>query len=149
MMNKLCLLAVTACLVLSSACTVDRIPGVYRIDVQQGNVVTRDMVDQLRPGMTRDQVRFVMGSPMLTDTFNADRWDYYYSFQPGAGEREQRRVTVYFENDRFTRITGEVPAASAASPDTAGSVQVSGDIPNDRGFLRRVWDSLTDWGDDD
>jgi len=59
-------------------------PGVYKIDIQQGNVVTQDMIDQLRPGMTRRQVRFIMGNPLLTDTFHADRWDYLYSIQPVA-----------------------------------------------------------------
>ena len=61
-------------------------PGVYKIDIQQGNVVTQDMIDQLRPGMTRRQVRFIMGNPLLVDTFHANRWDYLYSLQPGGGE---------------------------------------------------------------
>ena len=51
-------------------------PGVYKVDIQQGNVVTQDMIDQLRPGMTRKQVRFIMGNPLITDTFHANRWDY-------------------------------------------------------------------------
>lgn len=59
-------------------------PGVYKIDIQQGNVVTQDMIDQLRPGMTRRQVRFIMGNPLIQDTFNTNRWDYLYSLQPGA-----------------------------------------------------------------
>src|SRR5690606_17744119 len=57
-------------------------PGVYKIDIQQGNVVTQDMINQLRPGMTRRQVRFIMGNPMITDTFHPNRWDYLYSIQP-------------------------------------------------------------------
>ncbi|SDS64626.1 outer membrane protein assembly factor BamE [Pseudomonas fuscovaginae UPB0736] len=74
-------------------------PGVYKIDIQQGNVVTQDMIDQLRPGMTRRQVRFIMGNPLLTDTFHANRWDYLYSLQPGGGERQQERVSLIFSND--------------------------------------------------
>ncbi|HCL77559.1 MAG TPA: outer membrane protein assembly factor BamE, partial [Pseudomonas sp.] len=66
-------------------------PGVYKVDIQQGNVVTQDMIDQLRPGMTRSQVRFIMGSPLITDTFHASRWDYLYSIQPGGGQRQQER----------------------------------------------------------
>src|SRR5690606_5446845 len=71
-------------------------PGVYKIDIQQGNVVTQDMVDQLRPGMTRSQVRYIMGNPLITDTFHADRWDYLYSIQPGGGERLQERISLNF-----------------------------------------------------
>ncbi|MGW8464672.1 outer membrane protein assembly factor BamE [Pseudomonas sp. GL-B-19] len=83
-------------------------PGVYKIDIQQGNVVTQDMIDQLRPGMTRKQVRFIMGNPLLTDTFHADRWDYLYSMQPGGGERQQERVTVIFNsNDQLVSLSGD------------------------------------------
>ena len=64
-------------------------PGVYKIDIQQGNVVTQDMIDQLRPGMTRRQVRFIMGNPLIQDTFNTNRWDYLYSLQPGGGKRQR------------------------------------------------------------
>ncbi|AZE46545.1 hypothetical protein BK635_14920 [Pseudomonas chlororaphis] len=83
-------------------------PGVYKIDIQQGNVVTQDMIDQLRPGMTRRQVRFIMGNPLLTDTFHADRWDYLYSLQPGGGERQQERVSVIFNgNDQLVSLSGD------------------------------------------
>jgi outer membrane protein assembly factor BamE len=83
-------------------------PGVYKIDVQQGNVVTQDMVDQLRPGMTRSQVRFIMGNPLLTDTFHANRWDYLYSIQPGGGKRLQERVSVIFNgNDQLAGLSGD------------------------------------------
>ena len=83
-------------------------PGVYKIDIQQGNVVTQDMIDQLRPGMTRKQVRFIMGNPLLTDTFHANRWDYLYSIQPGGGQRLQERVSVNFgDNDQLVGLSGD------------------------------------------
>jgi len=83
-------------------------PGVYKVDIQQGNVVTQDMIDQLRPGMTRSQVRFIMGSPLITDTFHARRWDYLYSIEPGGGQRQQERVSLVFnENDQLTGLTGD------------------------------------------
>lgn len=83
-------------------------PGVYKIDIQQGNVVTQDMIDQLRPGMTRRQVRFIMGNPLLTDTFHADRWDYLYSLEPGGGERQQERVSLIFNgNDQLVSLAGD------------------------------------------
>ncbi|ACO80423.1 outer membrane lipoprotein OmlA [Azotobacter vinelandii CA] len=84
------------------------IPGVYKIDIQQGNVVTQDMIDQLRPGMTRRQVRFVMGSPLITDTFHPDRWDYLYSIKPGGGQRLQERVSLVFDtNDLLIGLAGD------------------------------------------
>ena len=83
-------------------------PGVYKIDIQQGNVVTQDMIDQLRPGMTRRQVRFIMGNPLLTDTFHTNRWDYLYSLQPGGGERQQERVSLIFnESDQLVSLSGD------------------------------------------
>ncbi|TBU96718.1 outer membrane protein assembly factor BamE [Phytopseudomonas dryadis] len=83
-------------------------PGVYKIDIQQGNVVTQDMIDQLRPGMTRRQVRFIMGNPLLTDTFHANRWDYLYSMQPGGGQRQQERISVNFDaNDQLVGLSGD------------------------------------------
>ena len=83
-------------------------PGVYKIDIQQGNVVTQDMIDQLRPGMTRRQVRFIMGNPLLQDTFNTNRWDYLYSLQPGGGKRQQERMSIFFnENDQLVNLAGD------------------------------------------
>ncbi|WP_413043149.1 outer membrane protein assembly factor BamE [Pseudomonas sp. YJ42] len=83
-------------------------PGVYKVDIQQGNVVTQDMIDQLRPGMTRSQVRFIMGNPLITDTFHANRWDYLYSIQPGGSQRQQERVSLVFNaNDQLTGLAGD------------------------------------------
>ncbi len=83
-------------------------PGVYKIDIQQGNVVTQDMIDQLKPGMTRRQVRFIMGNPLITDTFHAKRWDYLYSIQPGGGQRLQERVSLMFDNnDQLIGLAGD------------------------------------------
>lgn len=80
----------------------------YRIDIQQGNFVSQEMVGQLKRGMTRDQVRFVLGTPLVTDIFHADRWDYvYYLDQPGK-PRVERRLAVHFEDDRLARLEGDV-----------------------------------------
>ncbi|BAN50663.1 outer membrane protein assembly factor BamE [Metapseudomonas resinovorans] len=83
-------------------------PGVYKIDIQQGNVVTQDMIDQLKPGMTRRQVRFILGNPLINDTFYANRWDYLYSIQPGGGQRLQERVSLTFDdNDQLVGLAGD------------------------------------------
>jgi outer membrane protein assembly factor BamE len=82
-------------------------PGVYRIDIPQGNIVTQEMVDQLRPGLTKRQVNFILGTPLVRDTFNQDRWDYVYSFQRGGGERVQERLSVFFESNQLIRFEGD------------------------------------------
>ena len=102
-------------LILSSCGFVPRIPGVtpYRIDIQQGNFISQEMVGQLKPGMSKEQVRLALGTPLLTDIFHADRWDYvYYREKPGA-KRESRKLTVFFEDGKLTRLDGDVVAAGA------------------------------------
>lgn len=84
-----------------------RFPGVYRIDIPQGNIITQDMVDQLRPGLTKRQVNFILGTPLIRDTFDQDRWDYVYSYQPGGGERLQERLAVFFEDGALVRFEGD------------------------------------------
>jgi outer membrane protein assembly factor BamE len=93
----------------------------YRIDVRQGNMVTQDMVAQLKLGLTKDQVRFVLGTPLLADVFHADRWDYVYRMQTGDGEIQQRRLAVFFDKGKLVRLGGDVVgdgaiAANAATP---------------------------------
>ncbi len=84
-----------------------RFPGVYRIDIPQGNIITQDMVDQLRPGLNKRQVNFILGTPLIRDTFDQDRWDYVYSYQPGGGERVQERLVVFFEDGALVRFDGD------------------------------------------
>jgi outer membrane protein assembly factor BamE len=88
-----------AALLFVTGCSTDKIPGIYRIDIQQGNNVTQAMLNELEPGMSKNQVAYVMGNPLLIDTFHPNRWDYLYSYKPGNGDREQRRVTVFFNDD--------------------------------------------------
>jgi outer membrane protein assembly factor BamE len=87
---------------------------VYRMEIQQGNYVTQEMVSQLQPGMTKDQVRFVLGTPLLTDVFHENRWDYVYRRQrANSREVDERRLSVYFENDKLVRVEGDVVAGAA------------------------------------
>lgn len=104
-------------------------PGVHKIDIQQGNVVTQDMVDQLRPGMTTRQVRFIMGTPLITDTFHSNRWDYLYSIQVAGGTRKQERIGLIFDdNNQLQGLSGDfVPGISRdqailGEPATASSL---------------------------
>jgi len=76
----------------------------YKIDVQQGNVVTQDMIEKLKPGMTKSQVRFVMGTPLIVDAFRDNRWDYAYMDQEKGELVAQKRLTIFFENERFSHF---------------------------------------------
>ncbi|MBO1111733.1 outer membrane protein assembly factor BamE [Bordetella petrii] len=96
--------AVTAAL---AGCTSDKWGFPYKAPVQQGNWITQEQVALLQPGMTREQVRFALGSPTLTSVLHADRWDYPYFFKPGYGKPQERKFTVWFDNDRLVRWSGD------------------------------------------
>ena len=84
----------------------------YRVDVQQGNYVTQEMVAKLKPGMTRSQVRYTLGAPLIVDSFHPDRWDYVYAYNKAGRLMEQRRIFVIFEGDKLVRIEGDVVPGS-------------------------------------
>jgi outer membrane protein assembly factor BamE len=110
---RLILIAIITAITLSG-CGFVGFPGVYRIGIEQGNVVTQEMVDQLKPGMTRRQVRFVLGTPLVEDSFNEDRWDYRYVFSRGDIQILDNRLTVYFEADVLSRFDSKIPPSSEA-----------------------------------
>jgi outer membrane protein assembly factor BamE len=100
--------------VLSGCSSVPRIVNEYKIDVQQGNVLSQEMVSQLKPGLTKDQVRFILGTPVLIDMFHANRWDYVYRLQKGSGDIEMRKFSAFFDTgDKLVRVSGDVSAAQA------------------------------------
>lgn len=80
----------------------------YRIDIQQGNYVSQEMVSQLKPGMTKEQVRFVLGTPLVTDIFHAERWDYVYTLERRGAARQQRRLAVFFQDGKLARLDGDL-----------------------------------------
>lgn len=103
-----------------SSLPVPQFPGVYKISIAQGNIITQEMIDQLEPGMTRRQVIFVMGSPLVRDPYSQDRWDYVFNYQPGGGVRGQERVTLMFENDLLVSLSGDFePGPESAWYDTS------------------------------
>ena len=101
--------------VLSGCGGVPRIPGVtpYKIEIQQGNYISQEMVSQLKPGMSKDQVRFLLGTPLLTDIFHAERWDYVYWREASSGKRESRRLALFFEGGKLARLDGDVVSSAA------------------------------------
>lgn len=102
---------------------------VYRMNIQQGNYLDDKAVGQLQVGMTRSQVRFLLGTPMVPDAFDGDRWDYLYYLKQGRLKAaEQRHLTVYFESDKVSRIEhdGAAAAKSADSPPEQSAAARSG-----------------------
>jgi len=104
---------------LIGGCSKLQFPWVYRIFVQQGNFIESDMIEQLEVGMTPEQVRYIMGSPMIADTFHPDRWDYYFTLRRGDKQYNEYHFTVLFENGKLASWEGdydkaEVKGASAA-----------------------------------
>ncbi|RPH46637.1 MAG: outer membrane protein assembly factor BamE [Burkholderiales bacterium] len=91
----------------------------YRIDVPQGNYVDQTMLGQVKEGMSRDQVRFALGTPLLVDPFRPDRWDYVFRFQHPSGEADLRRATVFFAEGRVARIEADALPASDEGSDPA------------------------------
>ncbi len=100
----------------------------YRMDIQQGNFVTQDMMAKLKPGMTRSQVRFLLGTPLVVDPFRTDRWDYFYVLSQRGQTVEQRRIVVIFRDDKLARIEGDVVPAGGQK--TEGGVSVERPAPS-------------------
>lgn len=89
--------------------------GPYRPDVHQGNIITKEMVEQLRQGMAREQVRFLLGTPLLTSEFHKDRWDYAYYLNPRKGEVQNRRLTIFFKDNKLDSFrSDEMPQEQMA-----------------------------------
>ena len=95
-------------------------PGVYRINVEQGNVVTEEMMEQLRPGLNRRQVRYIMGTPLIEDSFHEDRWDYRYMLRNGNEMLSETQLTLWFEGDELVRVEGP-DAPNWDEPQSEGS----------------------------
>jgi outer membrane protein assembly factor BamE len=91
----------------------------YRPDIQQGNFVSQEMLAQLKPGQTRDQVKFILGTPLLADAFHGDRWDYPFYLARGNGELTTSRVSVYFKDNKVEHFDG-------------------GNLPTERDYIERI-----------
>jgi outer membrane protein assembly factor BamE len=113
-------ICLTGCASLQSS---DNFLGVvtpYRVEVVQGNVVTKEQIDAVKPGMARQQVRDILGSPLLTDVFHADRWDYVFTIRRQGAEPQARRVVALFDGDKLKSIDG------------------GGDLPAERDFVASI-----------
>lgn len=123
----------------------------FKMDIQQGNVVTSKMLLQLRPGMTKSQVRFIMGTPLIVDSFHKDRWDYFYQLRQAGKIVEQRRVILDFDKDFLTKVRGDVVpegtagAATGSESSVAKTITVEPKPKQEKGLL----DKLKFWEKDE
>jgi outer membrane protein assembly factor BamE len=116
--------------------------GVYKIDVNQGNYLSQDMVDKLKVGMTKPQVRTVLGTPLVNSAFRDHRWDYVYEFTRQGKMREHRQFTVYFVDEKVARWEGDEMPQSVVELNRAATDKALKHIPSaeDKGFLDRIFD---------
>ena|ERR1700736_4964276 len=112
-----CLLLGLTMSLLASAC-------VYRINIQQGNFLDQAAVEQVKAGMTRSQVRYLLGTPMVADSFNKERWDYIYYLKRGRTRHvDSRRVTVYFDGEKVAKLDKPTAAEAAAQEKSAAQIK--------------------------
>jgi outer membrane protein assembly factor BamE len=113
-------LALASLLLLAGGC-------LYRMPVQQGNVLNPEQVNQLEAGMTRSQVMFLLGTPMVPNGFNTDRWDYYYYVDAGRRFKpETKRLTVWFKDEKVDHLEGDAAPKPAAAPAAAEPAPAAG-----------------------
>lgn len=108
----------------------------YRVEIQQGNVISAEQIEKITPGTSRNEVRFILGTPLIEDPFHAERWDYFYSLNPAKGEMVTKyRLSVWFENGQVLRTVVEgAGLPGAIEPD------LEEDSP---GFFSQLWDKVT------
>lgn len=101
------------------------VPLVYKIDIDQGNIIDQEMINKLRPNMTKRQVIYVLGSPLLIDTFHHNRWDYLYSQQDGSNDRTQQRISLRFNStEQLINIEGDLAPEENPAPSPAKDITV-------------------------
>lgn len=131
------MLLLPACLLVLPACArYDgdyKLPGVYRVNIQQGNILEQDMFDRLRAGMNKNQVRFILGTPAINDSFHPDRWDYVYTRSVNGGRRQQTHITLYFEEDKLSHLEGDVVSSLRRPSDELRQPSKIVDVPQGKG----------------
>jgi len=124
----------------------NNLPGVYSLDIQQGNIINQEMIDQLRPKMTKRQVLYIMGSSMLIDVFHQKRWDYLYSEQPGGELRKQKRLSLFFDGDELIGVQGDFRPSTL--PVIKESNETTVDVPP-RDLEKTLWEKISGIFSDD
>jgi outer membrane protein assembly factor BamE len=102
----------------------------YKIEVVQGNFVSKEQVQALQPGMARAQVREILGSPLVTSVFHADRWDYVFTIRRQGIEAQSRKLTVFFKGDEFEKVQGDTMPSESEFVATLDTSRKLGKVPN-------------------
>lgn len=128
-----------------------KIPGVYRIDIQQGNVIDENMVARLEPGMDKNQVQYIMGTPVVNDPFHANRWDYVYTYSKGGDRPKERHVVLHFRDNKLASVSGDVKAATKSLKTQVQEPATTVEVPpgyGKEGFFQKLLDVIPFVGDD-
>lgn len=129
LLSSLALCCAAGCSSLQSSDSFMGLITPYRVEIVQGNVLTREQVAQVKPGMTRAQVRDALGSPLLTDLFHSDRWDYMFTIKRQGAEPQSRSVVAFFDGDKLQRIEApELPTEQ----EFVASISTAKPVPNPR-----------------
>jgi len=155
-MVRFILIFISLCLLCACSRSYDggfNAPLLHKIDIQQGNVVDQKMLDQLKPGMDKKQVKFIMGTPVLIDPFHSERWEYIYSFQEGGTVREQRHITLHFENDKLAYISGDIEISNIPRQEykiitEEDAIIVPISDKEEQGFFGRLFDKINPLDDE-
>jgi outer membrane protein assembly factor BamE len=139
-MKKLPILLAASLTLTACGTILNNLPGVYTLDIEQGNIIDQSMVDQLRPNMTKRQVLYIMGSPMLADAFHEKRWDYLYSEQASGEDRVQKRISLFFNGDNLMGVQGDFRPSSLAT--VKESSEASVDVPK-RDLDKSMWEKIS------
>ena len=115
MLSRPTLALLTTVVTLLTGCSYFQYPDVHKLTIRQGNIINQELIDQLRPGLTRSQVRYILGTPLLADSFHQSRWDYYFSIKRPGREELRERIAVYFSDDKLTHFSGDYLPSSVAA----------------------------------
>ena len=130
-----------------------KLPGVYRVDIQQGNVIEQEMIDKLKPGMDKTRVKFIMGTPAIIDPFHSERWEYLYTFSEGGRRREQIHITLFFdEEEKLAYLDGDVKSALRKPAEGIKQQSNTVDVPlekSKKGFFSKLFGAIPFIGDND
>lgn len=114
----------------------------YKIDIEQGNVLNKELVNRIRPGMTKKQVRYILGTPVIVDTFHKNRWDYVYTYRKGGKKKiDKKTLSLFFENDKVVRLEGTLKPEFNDAPIKEESTRIVDVDPKkkpNKGIIKKV-----------
>ena len=144
-MKKLLILILSILSVFVTACS-NYIPA-YKIDVQQGNILAQKDVDQIKIGMDKRKVQYILGGPAIKDPFHADRWDYVYTLKSGLGKLEKKNITLYFKEDLLVKTSGSIqpnpnPELDVSQYKKQDIMTINPPVKERPGWLKRIWNGF-------